>query len=82
MEMRPAVLFAFAGREDERSQTDRPQLNARSCQNVDLSSGSLVWMGHRNSTSAPRDASTQIDLVVLKQYVQQFDNQCVKELKR
>jgi len=28
------------------------------------------------------NASTQMDLTVLKQYVQQFDNQCVKELKR
>jgi hypothetical protein len=28
------------------------------------------------------NASTQLDLVVLKQYVQQLDEQCVKELKR
>ena len=28
------------------------------------------------------NASSQLDLTVLKQYVQQFDKQCVAELKR
>ena len=52
--------------------------------------GSPVYMGY-DMTNLPEteymdmlraNASAQLDLEVLKQYVQQFDNQCVKELKR
>lgn len=52
--------------------------------------GSQVYMGYE-ITSLPEpeyvnmlraNASAQLDLIVLKQYVQQLDNECVKELKR
>lgn len=51
--------------------------------------GSQVYMGYE-ITSLPEpeymnmlraNASAQLDLIVLKQYVQQLDNECVKELK-
>jgi coenzyme F420-reducing hydrogenase alpha subunit len=52
--------------------------------------GSPVFMGY-DVTALPdaeymdmlrQNASSQLDLTVLTQYVQQFDNQCVEELKR
>jgi hypothetical protein len=56
----------------------------------DFRASSPIYMGY-DVTELPdaeymnmlrANASAQIDLVVLKQYVQQFDEQCVKELKQ